>query len=97
MKLIQLQKSRIAIDFDAERRIGKLFSTTQKEIQVLGELIEKVAKVRGTIKPSSSVMNFNLSDDEVRDGIAAIRADEAQRKIIQNTVNDIMQKVRPKV
>lgn len=98
LKLIQLQKSRVSIDFEAERRIGKLFSTTQKEIQVLGELVEKLAKVRGTIKPASqNINNFNLSDDEVRDGIAAIRADEAQRKVIQNTVNDIMQKVRPKV
>jgi hypothetical protein len=92
LKLIALQKSRIAIDFQAERNIGKLFNTTAKEVQVLGELVERLAKIKGTIKPASATGASVNDDESVRAGIDAIRQDEAQRQVIRSAVNDIMKK-----
>jgi hypothetical protein len=88
-KLIQLQKTRIAIDFKSERSIGKLFNTTHKEVAVLGELLEKYTKVRigkGSGGVSSSVP---LSED-VKDGVQNIRHDEEKRNALTNALFNLL-------
>ena len=89
-KLIALQKARIAIDFTNERSIGKLFSGTHKEVQILGDLVEKYAKLRagkGSVSPG--VAAFADADD-VKDGIQNIQHDEQKRAAVSAALQELL-------
>lgn len=98
-KLIQVQKQRIAIDYTNERSIGKLFNTTQKEVQVLGELFEKLHKIKTGDSGKSGAGNAfahgnsDISEDEVRDGLAKIRQDEVDRRVTSSAIRQLVQGV----
>jgi hypothetical protein len=90
-KLIALQKVRVSIDFASERNIGKLFNTTHKEVQVLGELIEKYARLRmGKTLNTAAGINA-VSDHEIRDGVQNIQHDEEKRAALTNAIFNLMQ------
>lgn len=100
MKLIQVQKQRIAIDYHSERQIGKLFQTTAKEVQVLGELFEKLHKVKhGEGKTGSGKNAFghgsgiDVNEDSIRDGLNAIKQDETDRRITSGAIKQLIQGV----
>jgi hypothetical protein len=94
-KLIAVQKQRIAIDYINERSIGKLFGTTQKEVQVLGELFERFHKIKNGEKGSSGHGSgvFTGNEDEIRDGLNAIRQDEMDRNITSNAIKQLVKGV----
>jgi len=94
-KLIAVQKQRIAIDYITERSIGKLFSGTQKEVQVLGELFERFHKIKAEGKGISGhgVSIFSGHEDEIKDGIANIRQDEIDRGITSEAIKHIVRGV----
>lgn len=95
-KLIMVQKQRIAIDYESERRIGKLFQTTDKSVQVLGELMERFHKIKtgGTGGSGGAGAGaFTGNEDEIRDGLAAIRQDEADRRITSDAIKQVVRGV----
>jgi len=95
VKLIAVQKQRIAIDYINERSIGKLFSGTQKEVQVLGELFERFHKIKVEGKGNSGhgISVFSGHEDEIRDGIANIRQDEIDRGITSEAIKQLVRGV----
>lgn len=94
-KLMMVQKQRISIDYSNERSLGKLFSTTSKEIQVLGELMERMHKIKnGTGSQGSSAQGlYSGNEDEIRDGLAAIRQDETDRLMTSDAIKMVVQGV----
>lgn len=95
-KLIMVQKQRIAIDYQSERIMGKLFQTTAKEVQVLGELMERFHKIRNDGGSSGAKMGaglFSGNEDEIRDGLAAIRQDEADRRVTTDAIKQVVKGV----
>lgn len=94
-KLILVQKQRIAIDYQNERTMGKLFQTTAKEVQVLGELMERFHKVKngGNGSGSGGAGAFTGNEDEIRDGLAAIRQDERDRRITSDAIKQVVRGV----
>lgn len=84
-KLIALQKTRIAIDFQSERNIGKLFNTTHKEVQILADMVEKYAKLKGGVVGGASLAGVPL-DEGVKDGIQNIQHDEQKRNALTNAI-----------
>jgi hypothetical protein len=94
-KLIALQKVRISIDFASERNIGKLFNTTHKEVQVLGELIEKYARLRMGKTLNTAAGVGAVPDHEIRDGVQNIQHDEEKRAALTNAIFQLMQSQEP--
>ena len=89
-KLIALQKARVSIDFTSERSIGKLFNTTHKEVQILGDLIEKYAKLRTGKTGGVSPGVFAAPDEDVRDGVQNIKHDEERRAALTNAIYNLV-------
>lgn len=90
MKLIRLQKTRVAIDFGNERGINKLFSSTNKEITVLRELIMDLAKLRGVIATKGMEGVEGYSED-VKNDLKGLIQEENQRKALANMVGELVQ------
>lgn len=89
-KLIALQKARIAIDFNTERGINKLFGNTYREIATLGDLVEKYAKLRagkGSVSPGVGAF---ADADDVKDGIQNIQHDEQKRAAVSAALQELL-------
>ena len=100
LKLIAVQKARVAIDFNSERNIGKLFNTTSKEVEVLGGLFEKLHKIKngtGTNALAQGGAVFAGNEDEIKDGLQALKHDEASRNAMSGMIHDIMRGVKGSV
>ncbi len=82
LKLIKLQKARHAIDFHSERSIGKLFNTSNKEVQVLAELMMHYAKLKGMTGADMNVQVSGHYDENVRSDLQGIHHEERQRAVL---------------
>lgn len=89
-KLIALQKTRLAIDFNSERNIGKLFNTTHKEVQVLADMVERYAKLKGGVVGSGGASTGVPLDEGVKDGIQNIQHDEQKRNALTNAIFQLL-------
>lgn len=91
-KLIALQKNRVSIDFKTERGIGKLFSTTHKEVQILGNLLEQYAKIKGLQTGGHSGVGVSApAEEDVKDGLQNIKHDEEKRAALSNALYNLIQ------
>jgi hypothetical protein len=94
-RLYLLQKERITIDFRHEKQMDKLFNTTNKEIEVASEILEKIAKVTGLMIDSKGK---NTADDaalatEVREKLRGLELDEGERNKLYNLTTNFIKKM----
>ena len=88
LRLIQLQKSRLGLGYQSERNMGLLMQHTVKDVQALGDLLEKLAKLRGKVG-SRVDMNVHHYDERVKGDLKAIEQDENQREMLANMVAEL--------
>ncbi len=88
LKLIELQKSRLAMGFNSEREINLLMTSTRREVKELRELLMDLAKLRG-LWGNSMEVNLNGYSEGVKDDLKGIQQDESQRNMIATLVSDL--------
>lgn len=93
LKLINLQKMRVSIDFNTERGMQKLFSSNAKEIQVLRELMETYATITGQMGKASGQNALTGYDDSIKSDLQGLHHEERQRSVLSSVVRQLQDAV----
>lgn len=88
IKLIKVQKARIAINFAGERTINLLMSSTNKEVIALKDMLMDLAKLRGL--GTNVNVSFGMYDENVRADLQELKHEEQQRSVLTSVVGELV-------
>jgi hypothetical protein len=87
-QLLRLQSRRIAIDFQHEKTMGKLFNTTAKEIEVTTKLLETRAKIKGKLNERGGHQAEAMPVD-VNERLNTVKKDQTTRDRLTMLVKQV--------